>query len=170
MKNYFFVFLFLIAFASNAQNKPAFGVYYNPSFTSRITQANSDLNWLKKEWDKLESGSVGYSVGAFAERTLSSKLSLRAGVGFSTFGERVDSLSDFGIDKYKTDYRFMEVPFVASYYFGENKNVRLFRLYRQLLWYSNDCLLWLQHNRCRIDLDPNALAFVSPGCKFYPIQ
>ncbi len=116
--------MFLIAFASNAQNKPAFGVYYNPSFTSRITQANSDLNWLKKEWDKLESGSVGYSVGAFAERTLSSKLSLRAGVGFSTFGERVDSLSDFGIDKYKTDYRFMEVPFVASYYFGENKNRR----------------------------------------------
>lgn len=121
MKNYFFVFLFLTAFASNAQNKPTIGVYYNPSFTSRITQANSDLNWLKKEWDKLESGSVGYSVGAFAERTLSSKLSVRAGLGFSTFGERVDSLSDLGIDKYRTDFRFIEVPLVASYYFGENK-------------------------------------------------
>jgi hypothetical protein len=79
------------------------------------------LNWLKKEWDKLESGSVGYSFGAFAERTLSSNLSLRVGAGFSSFGERVDSLSDLGIDKYKTDYRFIEVPLVASYYFGENK-------------------------------------------------
>jgi hypothetical protein len=121
MKNYFFVFLFLTAFASNAQNKPTFGVYYNPSFTSRITQANSDLNWLKKEWDKLDSGSMGYSVGAFAERSFSSRLSVRAGIGFSSFGERADSLNDLGIDKYRTDYRFIEVPLVASYYFGENK-------------------------------------------------
>jgi len=123
MKNNFLVFLLLtaFAFAGSAQTKPAFGVYYAPSFTSRITQANSDLNWLKKEWDKLESGSVGYSFGAFAERTLSTKLSLRVGAGFSSFGERVDSLSDLGIDKYKTDYRFIEVPLVASYYFGENK-------------------------------------------------
>jgi hypothetical protein len=121
MKNYFFVFLFLTAFGSNAQTKPAFGVYYNPSFTSRITHANSDLSWMKKEWDKLESGSMGYSVGAFAERSFSSKLGVRVGAGFSSFGERADSLSDLGIDKYKTDYRFIEVPFVASYYFGENK-------------------------------------------------
>ena len=123
MKNYFFVFLFLTAFVfgSNAQTKPAFGVYYNPSFTSRITQANSDLNWLKTEWDKLESGSMGYSVGAFAERSFSSKLSVRVGVGFSSFGERADSLIDLGVDEYRTDYKFIEVPVVASYYFGENK-------------------------------------------------
>ena len=109
MKNYLFLFIFLSAFVfeSVAQTKPAFGVYYNPSFTSRITQANSDLNWLKKEWDKLESGSMGYSVGAFAERSFSSRLSVRAGVGFSSFGERADSLNDLGIDKYITDYRFI---------------------------------------------------------------
>lgn len=123
MKNNIIIILFLTAFAfgSSAQTKPTFGVYYNPSFTSRITQANSDLNWLKKEWDKLESGSMGYSVGAFAERSFSSRLSVRAGVGFSSFGERADSLNDLGIDKYRTDYRFLEIPLVASYYFGENK-------------------------------------------------
>ena len=115
------MFLTAFVFGSNAQTKPAFGVYYNPSFTSRITQANSDLSWMKKEWDKLESGSMGYSVGAFAERTLSSKLSLRAGAGFSSFGERADSLIDLGVDEYRTDYKFIEVPVVASYYFGENK-------------------------------------------------
>jgi hypothetical protein len=121
MKNCFFVFLFLIAFEGTAQTNPAFGVYYSPSFTSRIAQANSDLSWLKKEWDKLESGSMGYSVGAFAERTFSSRFSVRAGVGFSTFEERADSLIDLGIDKYRTDYKFIEVPVVASYYFGDNK-------------------------------------------------
>jgi hypothetical protein len=76
---------------------------------------------MKKEWDKLESGSMGYSVGAFAERSFSSKLGVRVGAGFSSFGERADSLSDLGIDKYRTDYRFIEVPVAASYYFGENK-------------------------------------------------
>lgn len=123
MKNYLFLFIFLSAFVfeSVAQTKPAFGVYYNPSFTSRITQGNSDLNWLKKEWDKLESGSMGYSLGAFAERTVTSKISLRVGAGFSTYGERADSLNNLGIDKYRTAYRFIEVPVVASYYFGENK-------------------------------------------------
>jgi len=123
MKNNFLVFLFLttFVFGSSAQTKPAFGVYYAPSFTSRITQANGDLNWLKKEWDKLESGSVGYSFGAFAERTLSPNLSLRVGAGFSSFGERADSLIDLGVDKYRTDYKFIELPVVASYYFGENK-------------------------------------------------
>lgn len=124
MKNCFFVFLFLTALAGNAQTQPAFGVYYSPSFTSRITRANSDLNWSKKQWDKLESGGVGFAVGALAERTFSSKLSLRGGVGFSTFVERVDSLKDLGIDKCKTDYRFFEMPVVASYYFGEKKSRR----------------------------------------------
>lgn len=123
MKNYFIVFLFLmvLVFASNGQTKPAFGVYYNPSFTSRITQANSDLSWMKKEWDKLESGIMGYSVGAFAERSFSSKWSVRGGAGFSTYGERADSLNNLGIDKYRTTYRFIEVPIVASYYFGKSK-------------------------------------------------
>ena len=123
MKNYLFVFLFLTAFAfgSTAQSKPAFGVYYNPSYTSRISQSKSDLSWLKKEWDRLESGSMGYSVGAFAERSFSSKFSVRVGAGFSSFGERADSLIDLGIDKYRTEYKFVEVPVVANYYFGENK-------------------------------------------------
>jgi opacity protein-like surface antigen len=123
MKNYCFVFLFSIAFAfgSNAQTIPALGVYYSPAYTSRITQANNDLSWLKKEWDNLESGSMGYSIGAFAERSFSSSLSVRVGVGYSTFSERADSLIDLGIDKYRTDYKFIEVPVVASYYFGENK-------------------------------------------------
>ncbi len=123
MKNYLFVFLFLIAFVCGikAQTKPALGVYYAPAYTMCMTKADGELNWLKKEWDNLESGSMGYSVGAFAERSFSSKMSIRAGAGYSTYGERADSLKDLGIDKYRTDYRFIEVPVVASYYFGENK-------------------------------------------------
>ena len=123
MKNYFLFFIFLIAFSfgSVAQTKPAFGVYYNPAFTTSITSADGDLNWLKDEWSKLETGSMGYSVGAFAERSFSSKWSVRAGAGFSTYGERADSLNNLGIDKYRTDYRFIEVPVIANYYFGENK-------------------------------------------------
>jgi hypothetical protein len=123
MKNYLFLFIFLTAFVfgSVAQTKTAFGVYYNPAFTVTKTKAPVELDWLKKEWDMLESGSMGYSVGAFAERTVTSKISLRVGAGFSTYGERADSLNNLGIDKYRTAYRFIEVPVVASYYFGENK-------------------------------------------------
>lgn len=123
MKNYFLLFIFLIAFSfgSVAQTKPAFGVFYNPAFTVTKTKVSGELDWLKKEWDMFESGSMGYSVGAFAERTMTSKISLRVGAGFSTYGERADSLNNLGIDKYRTAYRFIEVPVVASYYFGENK-------------------------------------------------
>ncbi len=106
---------------STAQNKPVFGVYYNPAFTTCVTKADGELNWLKDEWNKLESGSMGYSVGAFAERSFSSMWSVRAGAGFSTYGERADSLKDLGIDKYNTDYRFIEVPVLACYSFGKNK-------------------------------------------------
>ncbi len=123
MKNYFLVFIFLIAFSfgSVAQTKPAFGVYYNPAFTVTKTKAPGELDWLKKEWDMFESGSMGYSFGAFAQRTVTSKISLRVGAGFSTYVARADSLNNLGIDKYRTAYRFIEVPVVASYYFGENK-------------------------------------------------
>jgi hypothetical protein len=126
MKNYFLLFLLSIAFVfgSVAQTKPAFGVYYNPAYTACMTKALGELNWLKDEWNNLESGSMGYSVGGFAERFFSSKMSIRAGAGFSTYGERADSLKDLGIDKYKTDYRFIEVPVVACYSFGANKYAR----------------------------------------------
>jgi hypothetical protein len=123
MKNYFLIFIFSIAFVfgSVAQTKPAFGVYYNPAYTTCMTKAGGELNWLKDEWNNLESGSMGYSFGAFAERSFSSKMSVRAGAGFSTYGERADSLKDLGIDKYNTNYRFIEVPVVAHYYLGKSK-------------------------------------------------
>ena len=123
MKNNFLLFIFLTVFTCGtaAQTKPAFGVYYNPAYTVTKTNATIELDWLKKEWDKLETGSMGYAVGAFAERTINSKISLRVGAGFSTYGERADSLKDFGIDKYHTDYRFIEVPVVANYYIGKSK-------------------------------------------------
>jgi hypothetical protein len=82
------------------------------------------LDWLKKEWDALETGSMGYSLGVFAERSFSAKWSIRGGAGFSTYGERADSLNNLGIDKYRTDYRFIEVPVVACYSFGANKYAR----------------------------------------------
>ena len=123
MKNYLFLFIFstVSVFGSLAQNKPAFGVYYNPAFTVTKTKATGELDWLKKEWDMLESGSMGYSVGALAERTMTSKISLRVGAGFSIYGERADSLNNLGIDKYRTAYRFIEVPVVANYYIGKSK-------------------------------------------------
>ena len=123
MKNYFLLFIVLTAFTFGtvAQTKPAFGVYYNPAFTVTKIKAPGGLDWLEKEWDMLESGSTGYAVGAFAERALTSKINLRVGAGFSTYGERVDSLKDLGIDKYNTDYRFVEVPVLACYSFGKNK-------------------------------------------------
>ena len=126
MKNYVIVFLFLTAFVfgSEAQTKPSIGIYYNPAYTGRITRANSDLSWLKQESDLLENGSMGYSTGAFVEYALSKKTSIRGGAGFSNFGESIDSLNDFGIDKYRNDYRFVEVPLALNYYLGKNENSR----------------------------------------------
>jgi len=123
MKNYVLLFIIFTAFVfvSAAQTKSTIGVYYNPAYTTCMTKADGELDWLKNEWDKLETGSMGYSVGGFAEGSFSSKWSVRAGAGFSTYGERADSLKDLGIDKYQTDYRFIEVPVVASYYIGKSK-------------------------------------------------
>lgn len=126
MKNIVLVFLFEIALVGlvNAQSKTEIGVYYNPSFTGRIIKSNGDLNWLKNEWNNLESRSFGNSFGAFAERSFTEKVSLKAGMGFTTYGEKIDSLNEYGIDKYKIAYRFLELPLVASYYVGDNLSAR----------------------------------------------
>ena len=126
MKNYVLLFVVFTAFVfgSVAQTKPALGVYYNSAYTTCLTKADGELNWLKDEWSKLESGSMGYSFGALAERSFSSRMSIRAGACYSTYGERADSLNDLGIDKYRTDYRFIEAPVVACYSFGPNRYAR----------------------------------------------
>jgi outer membrane protein W len=66
----------------------------------------------------------GYSAGVFGEKKFSEKLSVRAGLGYLSLGENVDSLSAVGVDLYKSNYRFIELPLVASYSFGANKYVR----------------------------------------------
>lgn len=126
MKKYFSVALFLLGFffCSEAQTKYAYGVDYSPGLTSRITRANGDLSWLKSESDKLEKPEFGYAFGLFIEREINNSWSARGGIGYSVFSEKIDSLNYLGIDKYKNEYRFLEVPIVATRFFGKSASNR----------------------------------------------
>jgi hypothetical protein len=102
----------------------AIGGYFSPSFTSRFTSSSEELSWLNTDMNNISRAGFGYSAGVFGEKKFSEKLSVRAGLGYLSLGENVDSLSAVGVDLYKSNYRFIELPLVASYSFGANKYVR----------------------------------------------
>jgi len=122
MKNYFIAaaFALLISTEMSAQETTAIGVSFAPSYTQQFTRTSSDLNWLEKEWDRKESGGFGYSFSFFVEKNIAHRWSARVGLGFSSLGERVDSLLDLGVDKFNNDYRFLEMPIAFCYSFGKN--------------------------------------------------
>ncbi len=108
----------------SAQKSMAIGGYFSPSFTSSFTSSSEELSWLNTDMNNISRAGFGYSAGVFGEQKISEKLSFRAGLGYLSLGENVDSLSVVGVDLYKSNYRFIELPLVASYSFGANKYVR----------------------------------------------
>jgi outer membrane protein W len=86
----------------------------------------SELDWLNNDLRAIENPAFGYTVGVNGERFISKNLSVNVGLGFSTYGQQVDSLNDLGLDLYKIQNRFIQLPIVAHYYFGENNYRRPF--------------------------------------------
>ena len=122
MKNYLIaavLFLF-ISLEMRAQKISAIGIYFSPAHTQQTTRSNSDLSWMEEEWDDKESGKFGYALGGFVEKDLNNRLNARVGIGFSSVGERLDSLLELGVDKFNNDYRFLEMPIAFCYSFGKN--------------------------------------------------
>ena len=126
MKKVGSLILFAVVFSVqiSAQKSMAIGGYFSPSFTSSFTSSSEELSWLNTDMNNISRAGFGYSAGVFGEKKFSEKLSVRAGLGYLSLGENVDSLSAVGVDLYKSNYRFIELPLVASYSFGANKYVR----------------------------------------------
>ena len=118
------LFAVVLSVQISAQKSMAIGGYFSPSFTSRFTSSSEELSWLNTDMNNISRAGFGYSAGVFGEQKISEKLSFRAGLGYLSLGENVDSLSVVGVDLYKSNYRFIELPLVASYSFGANKYVR----------------------------------------------
>jgi hypothetical protein len=118
------LFAVVLSVQISAQKSMAIGGYFSPSFASRFTSSSDELSWLNTDMNNISRAGFGYSVGVFWEQKISDKLSFRAGLGYLSMGENVDSLSAVGVDLYKSNYRFIELPLVASYSFGANKYVR----------------------------------------------
>ena len=117
-------FAVVLYMQTSAQKSLAIGGYFSPSFTSRFTSSSEELSWLNTDMNNISRAGFGYSLGFFGEEKISERLSVRAGLGYLSMGENVDSLSAVGVDLYKSNYRFIELPLVASYSFGANKYVR----------------------------------------------
>ena len=120
----FILLVILFSLKISAQKSIAIGGYFSPSFTSSFTSSSEELSWLNTDMNNISRAGFGYSAGVFWEKKFSEKLSVRAGLGYLSMGENVDSLSAVGVDLYKSNYRFIELPLVASYSFGANKYVR----------------------------------------------
>ena len=120
------LFAVVLSVQISAQKSMAIGGYFSPSYTSRLTSSSEELSWLNTDMNNISRAGFGYSAGVFGEKKLSEKLSVRAGLGYLSMGENLDSLTSLGIDLYKSNYTFIELPVVASYSFGSNKYVRPF--------------------------------------------
>ena len=120
------LFAVVLSVQISAQKSMAIGGYFSPSYTSRLTSSSEELSWLNTDVNNISRAGFGYSAGVFGEKKFSEKLSVRAGLGYLSMGENLDSLTNLGIDLYKSNYTFIELPVVASYSFGSNKYVRPF--------------------------------------------
>jgi len=118
------LFAVVLSVQISAQKSLAIGGYFSPSYTSRLTSSSEELSWLNTDMNNISRVGFGYSLGVFGEDKISEKLSVRAGLGYLSMGENLDSLTGLGIDLYKSNYRFIELPVVASYSLGLNKYVR----------------------------------------------
>ncbi|MEN9943552.1 MAG: outer membrane protein beta-barrel domain [Bacteroidota bacterium] len=129
------LFAVVLSVQISAQKSIAIGGYFSPSYTSCFTSSSEELSWLNTDVNNISRGGFGYSVGVFGEKKFSEKLSLRAGLGYLSMVETMDSFTDLGIDLYKSNYRFIELPVIASYSFGSNKYVRPFVSFGYVLNY-----------------------------------
>ena len=120
------LFAVVLSVQISAQKSMAIGGYFSPSYTSRLTSSSEELSWLNTDMNNISRAGFGYSAGVFGEKKFSEKLSVRAGLGYLSMGENLDSLTNLGIDLYKSNYTFIELPVVASYSFGSNKYVSPF--------------------------------------------
>lgn len=118
------LFAVVLSVQISAQKSMAIGGYFSPSFASHFTSSSEELSWLNTDMNNISRVGFGYSLGVFGEEKISEKLSLRAGLGYSSMDENIDSLSAVGIDLFKSSYRFIELPVIVSYSFGANKYVR----------------------------------------------
>ena len=131
----FILLVILFSLKISAQKSMAIGGYFSPSYTSSFTSSSEELSWLNTDMNNISRAGFGYSAGVFGEEKISEKASVRAGLGYLSMGENVDSLSAIGVDLYKSNYRFIELPLVASYSFGANKYVRPFVSFGYVLNY-----------------------------------
>ena len=129
------LFAVVLSVQISAQKSMAIGGYFSPSYTSRLTSSSEELSWLNTDMNNISRAGFGYSAGVFGEKKFSEKLSVRAGLGYLSMGENLDSLTNLGIDLYKSNYTFIELPVVASYSFGSNKYVRPFVSFGYVLNY-----------------------------------
>lgn len=120
------LFAVVLSVQISAQKSLAIGGYFSPSYTSRLTSSSDELSWLNTDMNNISRAGFGYSAGVFGEKKFSEKLSIRAGLGYLCMGENIDSLTSVGIDLFKSNYRFVEFPVIASYSFGSNKYVHPF--------------------------------------------
>lgn len=111
-------FVGFLTFHVFAQSKYLVGVYFSPGYNTYLAKTSSDLSWLDTDVKRIEKAVVGYQVGAFVDRKVSEKIQISAGLGYSTYNTKIDSLEYLGIDKYTVNQRFLEVPIVARYAIG----------------------------------------------------
>ncbi len=121
------------------------GLSLNPQYSYRIYYARKDFQFAKKLYDSTEIGKITYAVGGFAERSLSEKLTFRAGLNFTNCGFRTKKKQDtwgsqnnnggFGsntIDPFTStssyfvyNHFYLETPFDFHYFVDKNHHFYL---------------------------------------------
>ena len=100
------------------------GISYSNDLSYRLSKADGDIDYLKQEFDSLESSRYGFSAGVFAGYTINSALSVRAGLHFSRYGFAIDTLEEAGFTNMKFNYSYVELPIRISHVFKLQSKVQ----------------------------------------------
>ncbi len=126
----FIIFLFPIFILAQTSDtiKPksiAIGLTYSPDFCYRITNTNSDNQWMKDQFDTLEVAKFGFTTGINLDYQFTQKISLSTGILYSDKGEQLRSKIIPTIEKYVDHIHYLDIPLKVNYNII-NKNTKIF--------------------------------------------
>jgi Outer membrane protein beta-barrel domain len=119
----FFLFVpFVMISQDSLLNKYA-GLTISGGYGGRFSSANDELNGMKESFDSLEHGSHYYNLGVVAGKELNLNLSLQAGINFTAYEYRIDTLAASDITDMHFKVKYIELPVCVNYTLSQKKGL-----------------------------------------------
>ena len=112
MIKYFVALLFLLPIGVQAQKVSKYRINYShtEAYSYRKLVAETEFQSMADTLNALEEGLRAMSHSNSISRILSNNFEISAGLGWSSFGERIDTNVSLGLISYRSVYKSVDVP------------------------------------------------------------